>query len=138
MKGILIKENLTPENLKLLERLSKMTDEEILLEMKVPPVMHKTIIKQIEAKVPIKIWYDEDLSWRIIEPHCYGLHKSTKNFVLRQYQVKGYSKSGITEGWKLFLVDKIRKVEFTNIPSFETRPDYNPRDKHMLVIIQRI
>lgn len=45
MKGILIKENLTSENLKLLERLSKMTDEEILLEMKVPPVMHKTIIK---------------------------------------------------------------------------------------------
>lgn len=139
MKGEIIKENLTPEKVELLERWTKLSDEQILLEMKVPPKLHDMILQAIERKSPIKIWYDDDLSWRIIEPYCYGLHKNTKNFVLRAYQIKGYSESGNEQGWKLFLVDKIKKIEFVpELPTFKVRPEYNPRDKHMLVIISRI
>jgi len=139
MKGIIIKENLTTEGLETLKRFSQMTDEQILMEMKVPPNLHNTIIDAIEKKVPIKIWYDDDLDYRIIEPYCYGLHKNTKNFVLRAYQVDGYSSSGQKTGWKLFLSDKIKKIEFLdNSPTFKVRPEYNPRDKHMLIIIARI
>lgn len=139
MRGYIIKENLTKENMKILEKFSQMSDEEILMEMKVPPQLHEMIIDAITRKAPIKIWYGDELDYRIIEPYCYGLHKNTKNFVLRAYQVDGYSSSGNKQGWKLFLVDKIRKIEYIeNLPTFKIRPEYNPNDKHMLVIITKI
>lgn len=139
MQFEIITENLTEEKIKILDRWTRMTEKEILMEMKVPPKLHDLIIQAIEKKAPIKIWYNDDLSWRFIEPYCYGIHKNTKNFVLRAYQFKGYSESGNTQGWKLFLVDKIKKIEFIpNLPTFKIRPEYNPKDKHMLVIITRI
>lgn len=136
-KGILDTNKLSEDDIqiKFIERMIK-EPQKVLMEMKVPPKLHNLIIQAIEQKSPIKIWYDDEISWRLIEPYVYGLHKNTKNFVLRAYQIKGVSKSGQTQGWKLFLVDKIKKVEFVpELPTFKVRPEYNPKDKHMLVII---
>jgi len=38
---------------------------------------------------------------RLLEPFCFGIHKSTGNKVLRGYQIGGFSESGKALGWKL-------------------------------------
>ncbi|ACV24816.1 WYL domain-containing protein [Methanocaldococcus fervens] len=95
------------------------------------------ICKAIKEMRRLKINYKGE-DWRIIEPHCFGCDRKG-NKKLRAYQVSGYSESGNSEGWKLFNVDEIRKIEPLNERFNEPRPKYNPYgDKHIPNVICKI
>ena len=96
------------------------------------------LIRAIEEKQPIGISYlgDSKISqgYRLIYPCVLGKHISTKNEVLRAWQALGKSASRKEEGWKLFLVDKITRVDLPNKKraQFREPPRYNGRrDQHM-------
>jgi predicted DNA-binding transcriptional regulator YafY len=62
----------------------------------------------ISSKQIIQFSYEEGT--RIVEPYCYGLTKTGEE-VLRVFQLKGDSKSGNPQGWKLFKVSKIKDLK---------------------------
>ena len=69
------------------------------------------ICSAIKSKQLIQFNYKEGI--RIVEPYCYGLSKNDKE-ILRAYQVKGDSKSGHPEGWKLFSASKIENIKINH------------------------
>ncbi len=69
------------------------------------------ICSAIQSKQMIQFNYED--STRIAEPYCYGESK-TGNEVLRAFQVKGGSKSGIPSGWKLFRASKMENITITD------------------------
>jgi len=73
---------------------------------------------------------------RTVEPYCLGInHKG--NTVLRAYQLEGYSETNTPTGWKMFLVPSINLIEFS-FQSFQIRSQYNPNDKAMVEILERV
>lgn len=87
----------------------------------------------IQNQLTIKVNYDG--GDRIIEPHCYGLAR-TSNVLLRAYQTSGYS-STRKLGWKLLDISKIRSVEVLD-QNFNVRFDYKRNDKAMMRIYSQI
>ena len=97
--------------------------------------MQKIICNAISNKQMLRINYD-DKGEREIEPYCLGISKTGKT-VLRAYQIIGDSKSGETDGWKLFDVEKINSIS-EPYSSFSDRPEYNSNDSVMDRIICNI
>ena len=91
--------------------------------------MRAKICSAIKSKNVIKFYYNGGT--RVVEPFCYGVHKTTENEVLRGYQMGGYSEAGETVGWKLFRAEEISKLIITNDTFSGARPNYNPNDKAM-------
>lgn len=80
------------------------------------------IADAIRKRQVLKLWYDG--GERIVEPHRVG-YGSNGNAKLSCYQTSGFSRSGNHEGWKPFLLAKIRNCEPTG-DSFEgVRDGYN-------------
>lgn len=71
--------------------------------------MHDTIIEAIQQRRYLEINYPP--GWRVVEPHSYGVNASAKS-ALRAYQTSGASNSETTEGWRLFLLEKILGLRF--------------------------
>lgn len=71
----------------------------------------KIICSAIRSKQMIQFNYED--STRVAEPYCYGQSK-VGNEVLRAFQVKGYSKSGKSVGWKLFRSSKMENIVITD------------------------
>ena len=94
--------------------------------------MRTEICSAINSKQVIEFYYDGGT--RFVEPFCYGIHKTTKNEVLRGYQISGYSESGEPVGWKLFRVDDISSLTITNEHFSGIREYYNPNDKAITTI----
>ena len=69
------------------------------------------ICSAIKSKELIQFNYDKGT--RLVEPYCFGLSKNDKE-ILRAYQIKGSSKSGHPEGWKLFNSSKIEDLKINN------------------------
>lgn len=98
--------------------------------------MDQLIYQGIQSQRLMAFVYDGHS--RIVEPHLYGIHKSTGNPVLRCFQVNGDSKSGEVPAWKLFCVDKMVRVSLL-VPIFhERRLGYNPNDTAMARIYCRL
>ena len=94
--------------------------------------MKTEICSAINSKQVLEFYYNGGI--RLVEPFCYGIHKNTNNELLRGYQACGYSESGESNGWKLFLVDDISKLTITNNHFSGSREYYNPDDKAMTTI----
>ncbi len=78
----------------------------------------------IMEKRQLRFRYDFQENSRIVEPHILGVDYNG-NIKLGAYQIEGYSKSGVPEGWKIFFLDKIECLEVLD-KTFEVREDYNP------------
>ncbi len=78
------------------------------------------ICNAIKSKHILEFRYEDGT--RIVEPYCYG-ESSKGNKVLRAFQLKGHSKSGNPQGWKLFNVKKMENVEI-NHERFSMGHDY--------------
>lgn len=74
---------------------------------------------------------------RVIEPYTIGISRAS-NPVVRAWQVSGASISGQNSGWKLLEISKLGNVFLMNTTFQPNRPGYNPYDKGMISIYQRI
>jgi hypothetical protein len=90
------------------------------------------ICAAIRNREVIEFYYDGAI--RVVEPFCYG-ENSKGNYVLRAYQVGGYSSSGEPLGWRLYREDKMTNITSTGRRFSPNRSDYNPNDKDMVRII---
>ena len=78
----------------------------------------------IIEKRQVRFRYDFQENSRIVEPYILGVDYNG-NVKLGAYQIEGYSKSGVPEGWKIFFLDKMECLEVLD-KTFEVREDYNP------------
>ena len=91
--------------------------------------MNNQICEAIQGKCIIEFYYKGGT--RIVEPHCYGIHKTTNNEVLRAYRVGGYSESESIPPWRLYRVDEISSLTITDEKFDTARDGYNPDDSAM-------
>ena len=98
--------------------------------------MNQKICNAIMERRLIRFYYEGHL--RIVQPHAYGIHKNTKNEVLRAYQVGGYSSSGNIPGWRLYLVRKISNIEITDETFENPALGYRKNDSAMSHIFCQI
>lgn len=93
----------------------------------------ETICHAIKNRIVIQFSY-EGYS-RIVEPFTLGYHKDTSNLVLSAYGVGGYSKSQSEPPWRLYIVNQISGITFTNQRASTSRIGYNPNDSRISSII---
>jgi hypothetical protein len=98
--------------------------------------MNTQICNAITSKNIIEFYYNGGT--RIVEPHCYGIHKQSGNEVLCGFQISGYSQSGNIPDWRLYDVSKITGLKITEKTFSKPRPKYNPNDKRMSKIFCQI
>lgn len=98
--------------------------------------MNNQICDSIKGKNIIEFLYEGGN--RVVEPHCYGIHKQTENEVLCGYQISGYSQSGNIPDWRLYDVSKITGLKITEKIFSKPRQYYNPNDKRMSKIFCNI
>jgi len=82
----------------------------------------------IHQKRCLKIDYEP--GERLIEPHALG-RGADRQLLLRAYQISGASASGEHEHWKLFRVDRIRRITSDPSASQAPRDGYRRGDKAM-------
>lgn len=79
------------------------------------------------------IQFDYGGGRRTVEPHAHGV-SSAGNEVLRAYQVSGYSSSGSSPPWRLFVVSRITNITVTSGVFTQNRPLYDPDDDGMVQV----
>ena len=67
---------------------------------------------------------------REVEPHVYGRNASGSE-LLRAYQLRGPSRSGETDGWKMFHVEDISQLAVTFEPFTAPRAGYAPSTRSL-------
>jgi len=87
------------------------------------------ICEAIENKKVIEFTYENHK--RIVEPHCYGIHKDTNSEVLRAYPIGGYTSSGENPPWRLYIVSKMSGIVVTDKQFRNTRLGYKRNDSKM-------
>lgn len=97
--------------------------------------MQSNLITAIEKHRIVKFIYDGGT--RVVEPFAYGISHENKE-VIRCWQVEGYSKSGSSQGWKLFEVAKIENLFMTEETFQPNRIGYRKGDSVMRYIICEI
>jgi hypothetical protein len=95
--------------------------------------MHDDLIKSIKEKRLISCIYDD--SFRILQPHTYGLDKYGKG-AIRVYQITGTSQSG--SNWKLFLISKIEELKILDTTVMYPKFGYKKRDSNFKVIFAEL
>ena len=91
--------------------------------------MNSLICEAIENKKVIEFTYDEHE--RIVEPHCYGIHKDTGSEVVCAYQIAGYSLSGEKPPWRLYIVPDMSSIVITENHFDNPRHGYKKDDSRM-------
>ena len=94
--------------------------------------MKSKLCDAIAYKKIIQFYYEGGI--RVVEPHCYGIHKTTGEEVLCAFQTEGFSRSGGLPGWRFFIIDKVSQLKVRKEHFIEPRPLYNPNDKRMSTI----
>jgi hypothetical protein len=83
----------------------------------------------IEGQYRVRIWYEGDDNtapgMRAVIMYAYGLSKAG-NPVVRAYQVFGDTKTK-KPAWKLFRLDRITRMEKTNLKYYKPISDYDSR-----------
>lgn len=99
-------------------------------------LLHSNLHYAIQNRLRMELNYDNE-GVRLIEPYCFGRSKAD-NYVLRVFQIKGYSAS-ITPGWKLLDLRKVTDLKIIS-ESFDPteRDDYQIGDKSMDTIFIQI
>lgn len=90
--------------------------------------MNSTLCEAIQNQNLVEFYYDG--GQRVVEPYCHGI-STAGNEVLRGYQTAGFSSTGTVPDWKLFRVDKIRRLDITSNTFGGIRPSYDPNDSAM-------
>ena len=84
----------------------------------------------------LKAYYDG--GERIFEPHSCG-YGSSRQGLVRCYQVSGFSQSGKSSGWKLWLLEKISSCSATGSTFENPRDGYNSLgDRHIPTIVEKV
>jgi hypothetical protein len=98
--------------------------------------LHNHIHYAIQNRLQMELNYEGD-GVRLIEPYCFGM-SSTGNYILRVFQLKGYTTS-IIPGWKLLDISKITELKILT-DNFDptTRDEYQVGDKSMKTIFAQI
>lgn len=89
------------------------------------------IYSAIQDHKIVQIYYNNDESKRIVEPHIL-YESSTGNILLDAYQTSGYSKNNESMAWKSFNIEKIQGVEITE-NTFTLRSGYNPNNQERYI-----
>ncbi len=98
--------------------------------------MKEKIFLLEEAIKSMKVVYFEYTGRkRIVEPHLFGTSTKQK-FLLRAYQIDGYSSSN-KMGWKMYDLSKVNNLELTD-QNFSIRDLYNPNDSIIVNVIARV
>jgi len=97
--------------------------------------MNSKIINAIENYQILEFYYDGGI--RIVEPHCFGVTTKGNNG-LRAFQIEGYSKSGETIGWKMFLLSDIISLVVSDQVFLEPRTGYKKGDRGMSNIYKEL
>lgn len=82
------------------------------------------LVRAIKSKKAVKISYEDMPGDRLIEVDLIGQTKAYNN-AIRAFQISGPTATENNQ-WKIFLVDKITKIELTDQDVSENRPNYNP------------
>lgn len=98
--------------------------------------MNDEICKAIKNRKVVKFFYKGQK--RIVEPHCYGIHKDTGNEALRAYQIGGYSSSGKIYEWKLYIISEMSGIVVSDERFEDSRPGYRMEDSMMATIFCQI
>jgi len=98
--------------------------------------MNKDICEAIGNKSIIEFSYKGYK--RVVEPHCYGIHKSTNNETLCAYQVGGYSSSEIKPPWRLYTISEMSEIVVTDKQFENPRLGYKINDSRMSMIFCQI
>lgn len=98
--------------------------------------MNKDICEAIGNKSIIEFFYKGYK--RVVEPHCYGIHKSTNNEALYAYQVGGYSSSGKKPPWRLYIISEMSEIVVTDKLFENPRLGYKINDSRMSMIFCQI
>lgn len=94
--------------------------------------MESQICDAIENKKIIEFFYEGHK--RIVEPHCYGIHKDTNNEVLCAYQIGGYSSSRSVPLWRLYIIFKMSEIIITDTQFENPSSGYKKNDSRMSII----
>lgn len=70
--------------------------------------MRDIVTTAINRLKRLTIWYEPGA--RVIEPHCLGIGTDGQ-VLLRAFQTEGASSSGEHSHWKLFRLDRVKRVE---------------------------
>jgi predicted DNA-binding transcriptional regulator YafY len=70
---------------------------------------------------------------RVVEPYCHGLDQAGSD-VLRAYQVRGPSRLGHRDSWRLFRLERASGLRVLDDSFDGTRADYNERDPDVVRI----
>jgi hypothetical protein len=98
--------------------------------------MNPLLCSAIRNRRVITLYYDGGR--RTVEPYCHGVSEAGHD-LLRGYQIAGYSKSGVSAGWKMFRLDELSGLAMTDEVFANTRPEYDPsREEKMATIYCRI
>lgn len=75
--------------------------------------------------------FDYDGHHRVVQPAAAGPHATTRNPVLRGYQVGGTGKTRVVPFWDLFLVGKITNWTVLDETFEDDPPGYKKGDQHI-------
>lgn len=128
----------------LLEAKAKIKLHKSSKEGPIRPATKEALKNSIENRWLLNIYYegDEENSpgYRWIEPFVWGIHHTSGNNVLRAWQYRGQTLTPDNfPYWRMFRLDRIRSTApLTNAVFNKPRPEYNPDDKQMSKIIERV
>ena len=118
-------------------KLYGLTGEEIkIVEAQGGKKMNNEICEAIKNKRVIEFSYKGH--GRVVEPHCYGIHKDTNNEVLCAYQAGGYSSSGEKPPWRLYIISEMSGIVVTDNQFENSRDGYIKNDSRMSKIFCQI
>ena len=86
--------------------------------------MNTDVCKAIAERALIRFWYRDDPKDRVIEPYAHGFGSAGQE-LLHGYQLRGFSRSDHEEGWKLFEVVEVHKLEILEDRMGDDRLDYH-------------
>src|ERR1019366_3557413 len=89
-----------------------------------------TLTKAIKYKEVITFQYSDGQKYRV-EPFCMGIHKTSKNYVIRCYCNNPYESKDNIENWRLFELDKMTEIRLSAVRIKDSRAGYTGRDKDM-------
>lgn len=106
--------------------------------------MELIITEAMKKLKVIKFYYSDktkkNADWRTVEPYLIGINKTTDKMELRGWFLPTEQQkiNGEKEGWRLFIIERIENLQ-TLMQSFTPyRPDYNPNDKAMKIILNKL
>jgi len=99
-----------------------------------------SIIRAMDNKEYVEIYYAGDKTvnkgWRTIEIYCLGVTKAG-NEAIRAFQIGGETDTIIPE-WKIFLTNKITKLNFLKTNFTKPRPKFNKNGDRTFRYVKKI